>query len=315
MSITRFNTSIPFVLTLVLAASLSGCGGGGSASDDETATPSVPVADTAGPVEEDSTQHVEDETPPGSNTSDPVGETGVEQVQDETPTLTFDLNGGDNAGDNVGDIEAREVIQDEEYGDLPHPTRFGYGFIGWFTEPEGGRKVGNSEKVTAGKDHTLYAHWEPNPEMYLAELTEYEWTGDQDAWRGKVLPGEEIHDNHGAVHSYGFVGQSEYVDLFNLNTVTYDIDKGYTRFTASWGLRDSYGATISEGNELWLEISGDGNPLHVTPQIVSGSALKPIDIDVTGVQYLKIELHSNAPPSGRIDGLTGYGLFDPILIR
>lgn len=232
-------------------------------------------------------------------------------VEDETPTVVLDANGGEC------DSTTWDVAYGKEYGaDLPHPTRFGYDFDGWYTEADGGEKVGGSTTVTVGRDHTLYARWIPKPEMYLAELTQYEWTGDQDAWGEIVKPGDEVRDNHDAVHSYGFVGQSYDVDLLDPNTVTYDIDKGYAKLTGSWGLRDKCGdATIRDGKTLWLEIYGDGALIYAAPEVESGSSLKPIEIDVSNVQYLRFNLGTGISPSSAIDHCTAYGLFDPILHR
>ncbi|MDR0593579.1 MAG: NPCBM/NEW2 domain-containing protein, partial [Bifidobacteriaceae bacterium] len=202
-----------------------------------------------------------------------------------------------------------------EYGELPQPTRLGYDFEGWYTQKEGGEKIGGSTHVAIGKDHTLYAHWRVKPETYLADLTQYEWAGSSGAWSRRTEPGREVLDNHNAIHSYGFVGQEDSVSLLDPNTVTYDIERAYARFTGAWGLQEQSGTTMEGGRALWLEIHGDGRLIYTSPEISSGSAVKPIDIDVSGVQYLKFVLCSNIPPSERIPYWTGYGLFDPILIR
>lgn len=43
---------------------------------------------------------------------------------------------------------------------IPVPTREGYTFIGWFTEPVGGTQVTSSTIVNNQNAHELYAHWE-----------------------------------------------------------------------------------------------------------------------------------------------------------
>lgn len=50
------------------------------------------------------------------------------------------------------------------YDWLPTPTRTGYTFVGWYTEPENdkGEYVSVGSKVFS-HDVTLYAHWDPNP--------------------------------------------------------------------------------------------------------------------------------------------------------
>ncbi len=46
------------------------------------------------------------------------------------------------------------------YGELPMPSRDGYTFEGWWTEPEGkGTPVTSTTKVVAKSGHTLFAQW------------------------------------------------------------------------------------------------------------------------------------------------------------
>ena len=70
-------------------------------------------------------------------------------------TLTFDSREG-------SDVSGSETVTyDSTYGTLPTPTRPGYNFAGWYTEPFGGGKVARGDKVSIASDHTLYAHWNP----------------------------------------------------------------------------------------------------------------------------------------------------------
>ena len=66
--------------------------------------------------------------------------------------VTFDSNGGSA-------VNAKTVLYDGSYGNLPTPTREFYIFQGWYTAKSGGTKVGNGDTVTTAADHTLYAHW------------------------------------------------------------------------------------------------------------------------------------------------------------
>lgn len=46
------------------------------------------------------------------------------------------------------------------YGQLPAPTKYGYTFGGWFTQPGGsGQQVTATTLITNSSDHNLYAHW------------------------------------------------------------------------------------------------------------------------------------------------------------
>lgn len=44
--------------------------------------------------------------------------------------------------------------------DIPVPTREGYNFIGWFTDPVGGTQVTSSTIINTQNTHEIYAHWE-----------------------------------------------------------------------------------------------------------------------------------------------------------
>ncbi len=69
--------------------------------------------------------------------------------------VSFDANGGE-----VSETK-RQVEFDGQYGLMPTPTRTGYDFVGWFTEPTGGTLIGATDKVSTITDITLYAHWTP----------------------------------------------------------------------------------------------------------------------------------------------------------
>ena len=51
------------------------------------------------------------------------------------------------------------------YETLPTPSKEGYEFAGWYTEPNGkGSLITAGSKISNGKDHTLYAYWTPKAE-------------------------------------------------------------------------------------------------------------------------------------------------------
>lgn len=68
--------------------------------------------------------------------------------------LTFDPNGGEV------DVTEKLVYYGQPYGDLPNPTRTGYGFTGWYTAATGGTLVTADAVVTVLANQTLYAHWD-----------------------------------------------------------------------------------------------------------------------------------------------------------
>ena len=67
--------------------------------------------------------------------------------------VKFDANGGSVSKTNVN------VIYGSPYGDLPTPTRNGYGFDGWFTSSNGGSQITSGSTVSITSTQTLYAHW------------------------------------------------------------------------------------------------------------------------------------------------------------
>ena len=66
-------------------------------------------------------------------------------------TITFDPNGG-----NVSPTSAT-TNSEGRLDSLPTPTREGYTFLNWCSEPVGGYSIGTSKIYTA--DTTIYAHW------------------------------------------------------------------------------------------------------------------------------------------------------------
>ena len=74
-----------------------------------------------------------------------------------TYTVTFDVNGG-----NELETNKKEVKYSNEYGTLPTPTKEGYTFVGWYDKKIDGNKIEETTKVTATKNHVLYAIWKIN---------------------------------------------------------------------------------------------------------------------------------------------------------
>ena len=87
----------------------------------------------------------------------PTNATGIKNVAAqwaEEYTVTFNANGGTVTPATM------TLTHGDVYGKLPTPTRDGYTFAGWFTDPNGGAKVEQGDVVTAS--HTLYAQWTAN---------------------------------------------------------------------------------------------------------------------------------------------------------
>lgn len=90
----------------------------------------------------------------------PANATGIKNVvaqwKANTYTVTFNANGG------TVEPETQTVTYGSTYGELPTPTRKGYTFVGWFTNPNGGTQVKEDAEVTTADDRTLHAHWTQN---------------------------------------------------------------------------------------------------------------------------------------------------------
>ena len=74
-----------------------------------------------------------------------------------TYTITFDKNTGD-----VLNTTSKQIVFDQNYGELPTPEKTGYTFDGWYTDPDYGEKIVSTTKMDEAMNHTLYAHWTPN---------------------------------------------------------------------------------------------------------------------------------------------------------
>ncbi len=72
-----------------------------------------------------------------------------------TYTVTFNANGGTTP------TATKDVTYASTYGTLPTPTRTGYAFLGWFTDPDNGTQITAGTVVSITAAQTLYAHWEP----------------------------------------------------------------------------------------------------------------------------------------------------------
>lgn len=86
--------------------------------------------------------------------------------------ITFDANNG------ITSTLSKYVTYNIKYGTLPIPTRTGYNFIGWYTEPVGGTQITSDTNVTAEADHTLYAQWEKLEPYTRSTVTGYDNTYD-----------------------------------------------------------------------------------------------------------------------------------------
>ncbi len=69
-----------------------------------------------------------------------------------TYIVRFDPSGGKCSE------KSRVYTYNESY-ELPDAKRVGYSFAGWFTSPQGGKKINESDKIEITSDCTFYARW------------------------------------------------------------------------------------------------------------------------------------------------------------
>ena len=140
-------------------------------------------------------------------------------------TVKFNANGG-----TVEPADAEmTVTYGNPYGKLPEPTRKGYTFVGWFTNPNGGTQVKEDAEVTTAADRTLHAHWTQN--IHTVTIKD-----DKD---GKVIETQQIPEgglakkpaNEPVREGYTFIG-------WQANGAAWDFDQNVverdTEIIALW---------------------------------------------------------------------------------
>ena len=76
-------------------------------------------------------------------------------VSMQSVVITFNSNGG-----TVVTPGSQDYVPGQTFGNFPVPTRRGYTFQGWWTEPVNGIRMTEATAVPAA-DMELFAHWEP----------------------------------------------------------------------------------------------------------------------------------------------------------
>ena len=78
-----------------------------------------------------------------------------------TYTITFNANGG------TVSTASKTVTYDQTYGTLPTPTRSGYAFDGWFTDPDEGEEIRAEDTVKITNSRQVFARWKPMSILHL----------------------------------------------------------------------------------------------------------------------------------------------------
>ena len=141
-----------------------------SETQKPTESPTSPQQETApsdSPGDGSGTQ------PGGTDDNDlnPGGGDGSDDADEKLPdedaesieaNVSFDPNSG-----RIKSSQSKLTINTGDYyGPLPVPLREGYGFNGWFTQPEGGDQIFPESIFNVETDQILYAQWAYDPYAY-----------------------------------------------------------------------------------------------------------------------------------------------------
>ena len=99
---------------------------------------------------------------PGISITISVTENETFPLAKEKANVIFDANGG------TAQETERNVPYGSVYGKLPEAQREGYILTGWYTKPDGGSKISETDIMSEKAGITLYAHWEA--EQYTVTL-------------------------------------------------------------------------------------------------------------------------------------------------
>ena len=162
--------------------------------------------------------------------------------------VMFDINGGDSLSQDSNNVTCNET-----YGDLPSPMKKGYSFDGWFTERNGGTKVGPDTKITS--DHTIYAHW--SPASYAVHFDLANGTVLERFFKHKE---EVVYPENIAREGFTFKGWNSSLDIMPDHNVTIAASWTRNQYTITFDLQGSvsektlyFGSTIAYPTKVWRE--------------------------------------------------------------
>ena len=155
-------------------------------------------------------------------------------------TLTYDAN------DGIVDPSSKIVSYQEPYGELPTPTRTGYTFKGWFTDPVAGTQV-DSQTLMGTENVTIYAHWEVNTYSYAIKYVSSTGTllGESEV-SGKYSTSIEIN----APEKVGYNTPSKQTINFDASTKTITFIYEIINYSITYDLNDG----SVEGNQSFYNV-------------------------------------------------------------
>ncbi|MCR5222360.1 MAG: InlB B-repeat-containing protein, partial [Lachnospiraceae bacterium] len=148
------------------------------------------------------------------------------------------------------------VNYDDYYGKLASASKTGYRFLGWYTAPEDGTRVIDSDKVTRLSTHTLYAHW-----SIITRTVTFKPNGGSCDTESKIVV-------------YG----GKYGDLPEPTNTGYTFNGWYTQLVGGEKITANTDVTITADQILYAQWSGVNKTVTLDP--VDGT-VSPETVTVT----------------------------------
>ena len=159
----------------------------------------------------------------------------------DTPTSDYAKSGNGAVKITIMYDVTLDIAYNDKYGDLPIPSKDGYTFEGWYTEPDGeGTLITDSSKVLNTKNHTLYAYW--------AQPTEYTTSGSYTY----TVPRTGLYK----LETWGAQG----------GTVVYSS----TTYRGGYGGYSTGMVSLKKGDILYLNVGGAGSSAASTSTVAGG---------------------------------------------
>ncbi len=177
-------------------------------------------------------------------------------------TIGFHVNGGNE----LDAVDATKiVVYGKTYGTLPTPERTGYGFIGWFTAPEGGKQVTSGDVYSLTTGQTLYAQWRllvdiPDSifDFGAAEQYTYERYAEREVTYSFIPEEGAGYSLDEFTFKYMAQGDSEYAAGLPINAGTYNVtisrpaDNTYAKFEKTYSAVVTIAKTTRNLSEIPL---------------------------------------------------------------
>lgn len=211
--------------------------------------------------------------------------------------VTFDPNGG------TVDVTEMIVYYNQPYGEMPTPSYTGYTFTGWYTEPDGGKRVTEDDIVTTLGNQTLYAHWDASAFTVTWENgTGYTVTVKRaespyaNAAIGELTSGEAVY--YGDVLSVTYKANAGYsISTKGSKAITVTADVTSADIYATTELIP-YTATWNTGTGYTITVKRTSSPLAGAPEETLKSGATVYYGDVLSVTY-KVKTGYTKKTSGK----------------